>query len=316
MKKIIAIILAAILLTVPFTSLAHYENDNAGSIPKTATAPTIDGVRDDLYNNALHIPVKTAHSATPDGGLGGGAESWLLWDDEFVYIFMDIATDGPLYHPDDYDQQLMDSPWALTCIELMMDFTNEAEGREDLVKFRLTDSAFQDLSVGFETLRGEESKPYYSSASVKTDNNYTVEIKGDIKALKAVLESFDGSFGSAWAADKQIGLYVFAQEVSADGATALFISVPTDRSGNNAPPMYDYVTLSGTVVNEPAAADDADAVEDVVEDEAVDAPAATDAPTKPAAPKTGDTTAVIFIMFAIALSVAVVFARKAKKNNI
>ncbi|MCL2815585.1 MAG: hypothetical protein FWD23_13370 [Oscillospiraceae bacterium] len=257
MKKIIALIVAVMVAAAGAGSVfAHSDQNSLGSVPKTAVAPVIDGVKDDIYNEGLYIPIKNPHSATPDGGLGGGAEAWVLWDDDCMYIFIDVKV-AYFYVQDDYQDKQVGSQWDLTTVEIIVDFTNATDDPNEVTQFRMDDSGYPNATFGRNTpqLVGDECKPYIGWGSVKGANSYTAEFKIDYKACEAQAKASDiTSYGSAYGAGKQIGFYLFAQEIG-DGESALFISNPTDRSGNWVPDIYDYIVLGDNVVGAPAPAE-------------------------------------------------------------
>ena len=313
MRKIIAILIAVILTCVPFAAFAHSDNGNLGAIPKTAAVPVVDGVKDGLYDNGLKIPVRTPMEGEADfGGLGGGADAWLLWDDAYLYVFINIDIAGTLSAPDNYDDVKTDAPWEVTNVEFFLDFTNEATGTEDQVKFRLDDKGFPTFEPSTEDIiAGDDTKAYFESAGVKSGKAYTIEMKIDINALKAYLSGTDADFGSNWAANKQIGIFVFSQEVSADGDTVYYCS--SDLPGINKPPAFDFVSLGGNVVNEPAAEEEPPEVQPVEEP----APIVDDTPVSAAAPapQTGDTVMIMIILIAFVLSFAGLIIRAKTIKN-
>ena len=313
MRKILAFAICVIIIAaagVPV--LAHFDNDNIGTIPRTETAPVIDGVRDAIYDEGLHIPVRNPHSNTPDGGLGGGADAWLLWDDEALYIFMQVDVVS-FFSPDFYEQIQVDAPWELTTVEVLIDFSNQGTANSYVFQFRLNDRGFPNVTPGAENpvLHGEDALQFAQTASVRTDNSYTAEFRIDLAAVAA-----SGVYiGSPIAAGKAIGLYLFSQEIHENGDEALFISNPTDRSGNWQPDLYDYVILGDMVVGaapaepEPEPADDAPAP---AEAEVTPAVAAAEA-DKPAPPTADPVTLLVLGSLVSAAGIAAV-ARKNKRK--
>ena len=325
MKKIIAILLAVIISAIPFNALAHSDNANAGTVPKTLTAPVIDGVKESLYDAALKIPVRNGHSATPDGGLGGGGDAWMLWDDEAIYVFLQIDLAGPTILPDDYHDRVKDeAQWEITTLEVLVDFSNAGESGNDVVQFRVDDQGYPNVTVsrgdgGLFT--GANTQPYIDLGYVRNGNSsYTAELKIKYNAVRAFGEGeMDMDFGPAIGANKQIGLYIFSQECAESGDQALFVSVPTDQSGNWAPLGYDYIVLGANEVNAPAAPEpEAPApVDDTAagggeENVHVPAPAPTPAPAPVAAPQTGDSSMIILILFALSFAGLVIYFKKEK----
>ena len=252
MKKIIAVLIVAIMLSIPFTALANIEYDNIGEIPKTAVAPTIDGVKDALYDNGLHIPVRNPHSTQVENDpplLGRGADAWMLWDDAYWYVFINIDLEdvGNLKVIDPED----DARYAYTNVEFCIEFSNEGELRFNCVKLRVTDDGTPDIQVGQEgRATGNDAKAYYESAVVKGANNYTIEMKLNIAEIQKLAMTDGAEFGGPWEAGKDIGLLIFSSEVT-PVVGGMFFSTPSDRTRPNSPEDYDYVVLGGTIVNEP-----------------------------------------------------------------
>lgn len=320
MKKIIALVLALLLSAAPLAVFAHSDNANAGTIPKTMTAPVIDGTKDALYDSALKLPIRNGHSATPDGGLGGGGDAWLLWDDEAIYAFIQIDLGGATISPDDYDDRVKDSAqWEITTVEFLADFSNAAEAGDEVIQFRLDDKGYPNVTVcgtGGGFFSGDGCTPYLESGHVRNgDSFYTAELKIKYNTLKTYAESELGAnLGAAYGAGKQIGLYLFAQEVAADGTQALFVSVPTDQSGNWVPGGYDYVVLGANEVNVPAAPEPEP--EPAVEEAMGGGSEAPEPPvvTAPTAPKTGDSNIMFALLGTLALAACVVTFKKKIKN--
>jgi hypothetical protein len=307
MRKIIAVILTAVLLSLPFTATAHSDHINLGSVPKTAVAPTIDGVKDDIYNQGLMIPIRNPHSATPDGGLGGGADAWLLWEDNYLYVYATVNVAG-FYHPDNYDTLQTTEAWVLTTLEILLDYTNAATLPDEVSQYRINDSGFPNVTLGRNSavVNGADCKPIMETGSTKTDTSYSAEFKINFSESKTQ-GTANGipSFGGDFTAGKQIGIYLFSQEVAADNSSqALYIAGPTDRSGNWEPSLYDYIVLGDTVVGAPA-----------VEEPAAETPAAADTPapeqtTATPAPQTGDYTMILVILAIASAAVIAVFRKK------
>lgn len=320
MKKMIAFLLAGLLLLTPFTVIAHSDNANAGTVPKTLTAPDIDGVKDGLYDAALKIPVRNGHSATPDGGLGGGGDAWMLWDNEAIYVFLQIDLAGPTLSPDDYDDRVKDeAQWEITTLEVLMDFSNAADVSDNVVQIRVDDKGYPNVTIsrgdgGLFT--GANTQPYIDLGYARNgDASYIVELKIKYNEIRTKGEGeFSMDFGPAVAADKQVGLYIFSQECAEDGTQALFVSVPTDQSGNWEPLKYDYIVLGANEVNAPAAPEPDPVVDDTAvgggeENVHVTEPAPTPAPVT-VAPQTGDSAMIILILLALSSAGLIIYCKK------
>ncbi|MCL1794737.1 MAG: hypothetical protein FWG34_12820 [Oscillospiraceae bacterium] len=308
MKKFIALILAAMVIAaLAMPALAHSDNDNLGSVPKTATAPVIDGVKDPIYDEGLFVPVKNIHSG--DGGLGGGANAWLLWEDNYLYVFaqMDVAS----FYLDEVDEWQMEQPWMLTTFEIIIDFANAGGGHEavsmirsDLTGFLTMHAASQDRLAS-----GDECKKYLEFGYAKGSNYFTMEYKINMVEFRKAAEAEGLNFGSDFAAGKEIGLYLFSQECAEDGSQALYVSVPSERQGNWVPDNYDYIVLGDNVVGapEPEPEPEPDVPAAVPAEPAPAAPEP--AAPAPAAPATGDG-ALWLAVLAIAASGILLAAKK------
>jgi len=104
MKKLIAILLCAMLLTLPVLS-----------INMTAPKATInlDGVRDDAYGDPIEI--KYFNDAP-----GATGKAWAAWDDSYIYLFFEVADKTPNHeHNNHYERD---------CVEVFFDWYN---GKDD-----------------------------------------------------------------------------------------------------------------------------------------------------------------------------------------
>ena len=320
MKKIIAILLVAFMLAVPFTALAHYDNDNLGTVPFTLTAPNIDAVKDSLYDAALVVPFTTPSEGS-EGGMGGGGNAYILWDGTYMYAFLEMGIEGPLYNPEDYEDQWKDAPWGLANVEFALDYANEG-GYRDFLKYRVTDRGWPDLWVAKdEVLYADDSASNFVVANSVSGLSWNMEFKINMVEAKPTLIAADAEYGSDLAVGKEIGIMIFMQEKAEDGAGVNYWSQPDGRQEPNGPSYYDYIVLGATEVNAPvenagdAGEEAVDAGEEAVgggEEADAEVPATTSAPVRPVAPNTGDATAMIFVVLAVALAGVIVYAKKAK----
>jgi hypothetical protein len=333
MKKIIAVLLAALLLAVPFTALAHIDNANLGNVPKTLSAPNIDGIRDAYYDNGLHIPIRTLNNGSELDAipLGGGGDAWFLWDDDYLYIFTIVhLEDINMLATDDYERKQNEVPWEVTNIEFMFDFSNEADWRGNMIKIRMNDQGFMNLEMMDPTdkIDGAAVIPYVQNASVRSDRAYTIELAVNIAAVwewANVTRDGDVELGGPWAAGKQVGLTIFSQEMQENEANALaFSSRDQENARANQPLSFDYFVLSANEVNAASAGggnvdtpadtgDGADAAEG-------GGGTTTGGGTTGGGGRTnqqhGDAVTIIFVMLAIALAAGVVFFKKSKKTSV
>ena len=305
MRKILAIIfIIAMVASMAVPVMAHSDNINQGSVPKTSTAPTLDAVKDDIYDQGLKISVKNPYQ-DQTAVLGGGGEAWYLWDDNFLYVFMsfNVADAKNLYTTDDYEDTWKNAPWELTCVEFHIDFSNVGKGRE-FVKYRVVDKGQKDSWIGKgDVIYGADSDAQFTVASAFVGNTWNVEYKISFAGSKAACEEENISFGDDVKAGKQIGVMIFFQEVNKDGEMAMYFCVPTDRADPNSPGIFDYVVLGDKVVSAAAPVEEVPAPEEAAVEE--DAPVAAVPETRPAAPvtspRTGDLVLPIFLFVMLAV---------------
>jgi hypothetical protein len=126
MKKLLAVVLIAILLSaLALPVLAAEDGPVLGTVPKTNIPIVIDGIRDEVYNHGLIVPVNLCldSEAHIEAGAGGGT-AYLLWDDENLYVFFEINVHS-IYRPEHWDILTRIQYWELDSAEVGIDFSNE-----------------------------------------------------------------------------------------------------------------------------------------------------------------------------------------------
>jgi len=257
--------------------------------------------------------VRNIHSG--DGGLGGGSDAWLLWEDNYLYVFAQMDVTG-FHTPDELEEWQTEQPWMLTTFEVIIDFANEGGGHEAVSMVRSDDSGFLTMHAASQDrlATGGECKQYVEFGYSKGSNYFTMEFKINIPEFRKAAEAEGLNFGGDFAAGKAIGLYMFSQEKSDDG-DALFISVPSDRAGNWVPDNYDFVVLGDALVGVVAEPDPVEAADESAAGGGESAPEPPPAAAAiPSAPATGDGAA-IFIALAIMAAAAFVITKRVNKNK-
>ncbi|MCL2815162.1 MAG: hypothetical protein FWD23_11235, partial [Oscillospiraceae bacterium] len=236
-------------------------------------------------------------------------DAWFLWDDNYLYVFaqMDVVS---TFRPDEFAEWQAEQPWMLTTFEVIIDFANAGGGHEAVSMVRSDDSGFLTMHAASQAqlAAGDACKQYVESGHVSGNNFFTVELKIDIAEFRKAAEAEGLNFGSDFAAGKQIGIYLFAQECHDDGTQALFVSVPTDMSGNWVPDNYDYMVLGSNEVNAPAAEESA-AAGGGEEADAEIAPVI-EAARPASSPRTNDAGIIILIVLLIASTVGIVIFKR------
>ena len=120
MRKILAAIILVALMSAMMAipvSAGSNNGESIGVIPKTNVPITIDGVKEDVYNNGLIVQVRQPNN--DKNGAGGGV-AYFLWDDEALYIFCEVNV-GKFIYPPGYNvawkgmaftQALIDDGWT------------------------------------------------------------------------------------------------------------------------------------------------------------------------------------------------------------
>jgi hypothetical protein len=317
MKKLTAILVVIVMLAAMVPSMvatAVKDFDNLGTVPKTLTTPVMDGERDAIYDQGLKVPVRTEKDDNPV--LGGGGDMWLLWDDNYLYVYatFNLKDGNNLKTP--HEDYMNSCWWEDTMIEFCVDFENEGESN-----IKYMPGAHGDITAvrGWPAEEPEDVPKIIDGVSKVTGNTWNAEFRISFAGSKALLaeksDSGDG-FGSPIAAGKAIGFGGWYQEATPDESSSFYVCLPArvEDFGVNNPPSYDYIVLGANEVkDEPAPAEQAPA-EGNNTPEAAPAPAPGPEPAAPApaAPVTGDATAIILLAFVLSFAALVIRAKRVK----
>jgi hypothetical protein len=202
MKKIFAVILAVILLSaLAVPVIAAPDGENMGTIPMTNIPIIIDGIKDDVYNHGLIVPIDQPNS---DAEGSGGGTAYFLWSaDGYLYIFQEFKVNG-WHYPANYELFSMGKInttyswyWILHSTEISIDFNNEgmshskfvAGPTDGFISVHVQDDIgmgmgnFSNVERAVYWLEGSPERYFEAATRIIDDNNYTVEFKIDFNAF-------------------------------------------------------------------------------------------------------------------------------------
>ena len=142
---------------------------NLGDAPKVdASAITVDGKKDELYDKALNIKTEINN-----GGIS--ADTWVLWSDGWLYVYAEVVDPE---ENDTWESEKATSPWTADSIEILIDDDNDGEnyGMQYRVDF-----------TGYGTWKDRNANVNYYTPDVigddflypaqSTDDGYTAELR-------------------------------------------------------------------------------------------------------------------------------------------
>lgn len=231
MKKFIttAVLTSALVLAAFGTSVsAHTSGTNYGKLPATDEAITIDGKKDQIYEQGLQFDVNVKHTDSCDSGTTGKAS--VLWDGSAnFYIYVEVSDADVEYYTGN------PNPWETDSVEVFFDFSNTVARPRDQYRIDVKDRAtFHDNSTTFE---GDDVKKYgfVDHAVSKTADGYAVEFK--INAYKESVK-----------AGSDVGFHIMINDefTTKDGQN----NYHNDKNSLDAA-TFGYFTLSGDKVANP-----------------------------------------------------------------
>ena len=144
----------------------------------------IDGVKDDEYNKSSKIDI-SYKSLEENNSLDATAEAYILWDDSYLYIFVEVKDeDVNLYtseeHPEQNDSVEL---WISTCQSFPGPETTWGNSNRPYNEycgeglFRMKAGSSSDDLTGFHWMFDDKTNVYRNASSVLTSTGYTVEYK-------------------------------------------------------------------------------------------------------------------------------------------
>lgn len=225
MKKLFTSMLAASMVVSAFgiSALAAESGTAYGEVPATSESISIDGEKDEIYDQGLKIAIADPDSSTPDDTTTG--EAWLLWNgSDTLYAYVEVKDSDVIV----YDGT--PNAWETDSVELFLDYSNTVARTRDQYRIDIKGVAtYYDTT----TYTGDDTKAYgFEDWAVKeTDDGYAVEFE-----IKAYNESIS--------ADMNVGFHLMINNMVEAGTRGM---VHSDPAGN-VPESFGYITLSGDTV--------------------------------------------------------------------
>jgi len=283
MKKNIAICLTVCVLLF-MAGIMMTVSAAAGNTTILKGTPVVDGVKDEMYAKSSTLELGPPFYKTGDIDGNAAATLWTLYDDKYVYLYVEVKDDDltaadPVYLQDN------DDPWECECVELRLD---ESGAGDNKGKFSLEYTGARFFYQVDQTAI-DPNKVIYKAG--KIDGGYTVEMAIEMPAANAPKEG------------GKVGISLQVNDYHADGSTGCM--------GSQSP--GDFIFTYGPVAIAPIEAVIATAAPADTTAAAV-VPVPVPAPVAPvSAPVTGDNAAV-FIFAAMIIAIGV-FALT-KRNSI
>ncbi len=148
------------------------QESRTGELKYTEEAPVIDGERDELYNSSKMVETLNCILRPTDGSEAANGKFELLWDDEYLYAFVEV-TDSVL-------NRMSAQPHEQDSIEIFVDENNQKTSTYE-------DSGDMQYRVNFQnwvTFNGKDSKYEFESVSIETETGYIVEARWKPQTIK------------------------------------------------------------------------------------------------------------------------------------
>ncbi|MCI8388839.1 MAG: hypothetical protein HFE63_10310 [Clostridiales bacterium] len=231
MKKFIttAVLASALVLSVLGISVsAHTSGTNYGKLPATDEAITIDGKKDQIYEQGLQFDVNVKHTDSCDSGTTGKAS--VLWDGSAnFYVYVEVSDADVEYYTGN------PNPWETDSVEAFFDFSNTVARPRD--QYRIDVKGVPTFHDGSTTFTEADVGKYglVGYAASKTTDGYAVEFK--INAYKETVKAGD-----------DIGFHIMINDefTTKDGQN----NYHNDKNSLDAA-TFGYFTLSGDKVANP-----------------------------------------------------------------
>ena len=228
----LALVLSALVTGVS----AHVDGGNLGDVPNTAEKITVDGKKDEIYDQALKVKVDQPNGTSE---VKATADAWLLYSDGRLYVYAEV-TDKDLVDPTPDAQS--SSPWTTDSLEVFINEKN-SDDAADIMQYRIDCTGFPSVynQGGLSEYGQGNADSYFTYAARNTDNGYAVEYSIPVSA-------------------KEIGICFQVNDVLSDGSQT-WAMAHSDVTGSGAGSWnageHPYVTIGGSTVALAAATDDA-----------------------------------------------------------
>ena len=232
-RKLLALtlVLSALITGVS----AHVDGGNLGDVPNTAEKITVDGKKDEIYDQALKVKVDQPNGTSE---VKATADAWLLYSDGRLYVYAEV-TDKDIVDPTADLQE--SSPWSTDSLEVFINEKN-SDDAADIMQYRIDCTGFPSVynQGGLAEYGQGKADSYFTYAARNTDNGYAVEYSIPVSA-------------------KEIGICFQVNDVLSDGSQT-WAMAHSDVTGSGANSWtageHPYVTIGGSPVALAAAATD------------------------------------------------------------
>ena len=232
MKKIISLVMviamAAAMLVIPAN--AFPAAGELGTAPEAATAPTVDGVKDAAYDNALSFTVDKNLSVTMPF-TEAYATVYMVHKDSVLYVFVEVS-DSDRNNDPQLDAEGNPKLYRADSFEIIINQKN-SDNRADSTQYLITPEGkpyVYDRITGTKSIEADGCSQYFGYAAVDNGDTYTVEF-----ALYNVTSS-------------AIGVCTTINNCFTDGTTQEFVVMENDNMEKVAPwkeATYMTVNLGG-----------------------------------------------------------------------
>jgi len=315
MRKLISFLMIIVLLVSVFTFSAQAVLRQKKASVSYGT-PTVDGVMDDCYNNSDPLVIEYVASIANNAEEGmeyATGKAWLCWDENALYIYLDMVDKTPVTQP-------LDNP-SSDAFELVIDFDNVMD-----------DGAYGDNGLFVKTLAyaktvGSPEMEIDWVENFGSDHQYWFIDQPESEHQIACVIKPDGYIIERriplWGAVKAMlkpgfafGFQIWILDDIDDNNQRDFKLVwgePTDDVGVgswNDPAVCDELILTAAPTPPPAA--DPDPIPDPIPDDPGGSDAAVQPPAvTPPAPQTGDAS-ILFGLISLIGAGGITFFRKRK----
>ena len=299
MRRFIAILLTVCTLTVCAGILSMTTVSAASNMTILKGTPTVDGIKDDIYSQSVSVPVTINDTFWSSGDLVGTdtATMWLLYDDKYIYAYVEVKDGDGLTPPDPAYTKDDPNPWQNENAEIWID-----------------ESAAGDYASKFSMVYDGSRYYYTMDANSAIDPNKVIAKAGKLDGVKdgfTVEMAIELPAANAPKEGGKIGIAYQVNDHHADGTT----------SGQGTQKPGDFIYTYGKAVVAPAttAAPTTTAAPAPVATDApaaAPAPAPAPAPAAPApAPATGDSFILVSAVFMLCAAGLFVVSQKIKTGK-
>jgi len=256
--------------------------------------PTVDGIKDDIYSQSVSVPVTINDTFWSSGDLVGTdtATMWLLYDDKYIYVYVEVKDGDGLTPPDPAYTKDDPNPWQNENAEIWVDESGQGDYAS---KFSMVYDGSRYYYIMDANSAIDPNKVIAKAG--KTDGGFTVEMAIEMPAAYAPKEG------------GKIGITYQVNDHHDDGSTS--------GQGNQKP--GDFIYTYGAAVVAPATTAPTTTAAPETTAAAVAAPE-TAAPDTAApavvqtAPTTSDNLPVVLALSALSITAAVILRSLKKKN--